>query len=249
MKKDLKSKNTVVSLENVCKTYSLRSERPTFFDNLLNDSKSTKKIFSALDNISLNISSGERVAIIGFNGSGKTTLLKIIAGIASPSEGNVCVRGKIVSLIDLESGFHPDLTGEENIFLSGIALGMSKKHIHDHFKKITNFSDLGGFINNPLYTYSQGMKLRLGFSIAVFSEPDVFLLDEGVYVGDELFQQKCNLKINEILENNKTIIFASHWFSFLEQYAKRYIWLENGKIIADGGIEVLNNYKMTLIKK
>lgn len=249
MKKDTESKNTAVNLNNVYKVYLLRSERPTFFDNLLNKSDSTKKNFLALDNISLNISFGERVGIIGLNGSGKTTLLKLIAGIASPSEGKVFVTGKIVSLIDLESGFHPDLTGRENVFLNGAALGMSKKYIYNRFEKITSFSGLGSFINNPLYTYSQGMKLRLGFSIAVFSEPDIFLLDEGVYVGDELFQQKCDSKINEILKNNKTIIFASHWFSFLEKHAERYIWLENGKIIADGGIEVLNNYKMTLKKK
>lgn len=218
----------MIQLTNIYKSYVLRSEKPTIFDNFFN--KNFRKKYVALDNVSLTINKEDKIGIIGPNGAGKTTLLKIISGIATPNSGAVTSNGKLVSLIDLEAGFHPDLTGKENIFLNGLIVGMSTTEIKHKLNKIINFAGIDSFINEPLYTYSSGMKLRLGFSIAVHSDPDILILDEGISVGDEDFKRKSARKIQEFFDQKKTVLIVSHWLEFLEQNCNRIIWIENGKI-------------------
>jgi len=192
--------------------------------------RSRREQFTALDNVSLTIKKGEKVGIIGPNGAGKTTLLKIIAGITTPDSGQVITNGKVVLLIDLSAGFHPDLTGEENIFLNGMVIGMSRHEINAKFKQIVEFADIGGFIDAPMFTYSEGMKLRLGFSVAVHAEPDILLLDEGMAVGDEEFRRKSMMTTNLLFQKNKTIVISSHWLEYLYKQTKKIIELDNHQI-------------------
>jgi len=237
-----KKKQVVISLKNITKTYTLHHEKPTFVENVVRRRK--KEIFTALNKINLDIYEGEKVGIIGANGSGKTTLLKIIVGITTPTNGSVESRKKIVSLIDLEAGFHPDLTGEENIFLNGLIIGMKKKEIKQKFEQIIKFADIGQFIDAPLYTYSQGMKLRLGFSVAVHADPDILILDEGIGVGDEKFRKKTIARINSFFKKGKTILVVSHWLDFLEQNCQRIIVVKKGVIFRDGGRKVIKEYQL-----
>lgn len=240
MKKNTPKNLPIISLSNVTKKYQLHHEKPTFSEQILN--KQRTEIFTALSDISIEFFKGEKIGIIGTNGSGKTTLLKIIAGITTPTSGKVHTVGRIVSLIDLEAGFHPELTGEENIFLNGLIVGMNKKEIKNKFKDIVNFADIGKFIDAPLYTYSEGMKLRLGFSIAVHADPDILILDEGISVGDENFQKKSSGKISEFFKLGKTIIVVTHWLEFLEKNCTKILWLEKGKIFKQGKINILSEY-------
>lgn len=185
-------KKVSVSLERVTKQYVIRHEKPTLTDHIFQRSWSEE--FKALDDVSTVFHPGERVGIVGDNGSGKTTLLKIIAGITAPTSGDVAVRGKVVSLIQLDAGFHSDLTGLENIYLNGLIVGMSRQEIQKKIKKIVQFSGIEKFIDAPLYTYSDGMKLRLGFSVAIHADPDILILDEGFMAGDAEFQNKIKKK-------------------------------------------------------
>lgn len=229
-----------VELKNVTKTYILHHEKPTFIENVIKNGRQEQ--FVALKNIDLKIFKGEKVGIIGANGSGKTTLLKIIAGITNADSGQVKTRGKVISLIDLGAGFHPDLTGEENIFLNGLIIGMSKQEIEQQFNNIIKFADIGRFIDAPLYTYSDGMKLRLGFSIAVHAKPDILILDEAITTGDEGFRKKSGQKINQFFQQKKTILIVSHWLDYLKQYVDRIVWLDQGKIVDDNELLVLDRY-------
>ncbi|HCR80987.1 MAG: Teichoic-acid-transporting ATPase [Candidatus Pacebacteria bacterium GW2011_GWA1_46_10] len=245
MKKKSVSQSTnrqaAIQFQNVAKSYTLKHQKPTLVGTLFG--LESRERFQALRGISLTISQGEKVGIIGPNGSGKTTLLKIAAGIATPDSGKVVVKGKVVSLIELEAGFHPELTGEENIFLNGLIIGMAKEEIEQNFTQIVQFSGLKKFIDSPLYTYSSGMSLRLGFSIAVHSNPDILLLDEAIAVGDQEFREKSLKKINSFFKQGKTIVSVSHWLDYLKNNCTRIIWLEQGKVVEDGGIEVIELYK------
>ncbi len=235
-----KKKEIAIELKNVSKHYILHHEKPTFSERLVHRTK--KEVFTALDDISLTIYKGEKVGIIGRNGAGKTTLLKIIAGITTSNSGSLKTNGKIVSLIDLEAGFHPDLSGEENIFLNGMVIGMTKKEIKQKFQKIVAFADIGQFIDAPLYTYSAGMKLRLGFSIAVHADPDILILDEGITAGDQDFQEKSMKKINEFFKAGKTILVVTHWIEFLEKNVERIIWVDEHRVKKDGNIKIIRSY-------
>lgn len=226
--------NYAVKLSRISKDYIIHHEKPTLVEKVL---KKRNVKFRALHNINLVIKKGERVGIVGPNGSGKTTLLKIIAGIAAPTKGEVVTQGRVVSLIDLEAGFHPDLTGEQNIYLNGMLLGMSKKEMSNKISDIIKFADIGQFIYAPLFTYSEGMKLRLGFSIVTVCKPDILILDESFSVGDADFQKKTINKIREFEKNGATIIVVSHWLEFIKKNCKRIIVLEKGKILHDGGIK------------
>ncbi|NCN83111.1 MAG: ABC transporter ATP-binding protein [Candidatus Pacebacteria bacterium] len=236
----MKKKQIAIELKNITKRYVLHHEKPTFSEQMIRRSK--KEEFVALDDVSLTIYKGESVGIIGPNGAGKTTLLKVIAGIATPTSGTVSVYGRVVSLIDLEAGFNPELTGEENIYLNGLVIGMRRKEIEKVFKKIVAFADIGNFIDAPLYTYSQGMKLRLGFSVAVHANPDILILDEGMAVGDEEFRGKSGERIRQFFKEGKTVLMVSHWLEFLEKYAKRIALVEGGKLIEVGGLVILKEY-------
>lgn len=235
--KTIKQNEIAVQLSKVTKQYVLHHEKPTFSEKLISHQK--KEIYTALSKINLTIHKGEKVGVIGPNGAGKTTLLKIISGITTPNFGKIMTNGKLVSLIDLEAGFHPDLSGIENIFLNGLVIGMNKVEILKKLDEIIDFADIGQFIDAPLYTYSQGMKLRLGFSIAVHANPEILVLDENLSVGDENFRKKSQLKINEFFLRNKTVIIASHVIDFLSENCTRIIWLNNNKLFKDGQVKKL----------
>lgn len=228
----MKKETNHVILKGVSKVYTLKCRKRTMMESILK--RKRKERYTALNNISLTIKKGERVGVIGANGSGKTTLLKILAGVTKPTSGNVMIKGKMVSLIDLSAGFHPDLTGEENILLNGLLVGMEKKEIDSIKNKIIDYADIGGFINEPLYTYSDGMKLRLGFSIAVNSNPDILLMDECMAVGDKDFKVKNRIMFEEYTRDKKTFVIISHWIPFLQEYCDRIIWMDKGKIKMDG---------------
>jgi len=234
---------TVISLEKISKKFLVHHEKPTLIESMLR--RKTKENFWALKNINLSIKKGELVGIMGANGSGKTTLLEIIGGIAIATAGKLMINGKIVSIIDLEAGFHSDLTGEENILLNGLLVGMSKKEIKSRLKKIINFADIGNFIDSPFYTYSSGMKLRLSFSIAVHADPDILILDETLSIGDQNFREKAYKKIKEFYNKRKTVIIVSHEMDLIRSACERVILIKNGRIIKDGEVKKI----MKLIDK
>lgn len=233
-----------VRLNHVSKKYLLRHEKPTLVENVLQRKSSEE--FWAINDLSLNIRKGEKLGIIGPNGSGKTTLLKIIAGITAPTKGEVQVNGKVVSLIELSAGFQPDLTGEENILLNGLLIGMSKDEISNKMKNIVEFADIGQFIDAPFYTYSAGMALRLGFSIAIHSDPNILLLDENLAIGDQDFQKKSQKKMRQFFRENKTIILVSHWLDFIKKNCNSIVLLKNGSIVKKGTYSSVERYYSSL---
>lgn len=238
----MKSKKLpVITLKNITKVFRLRHAKPTFTD-LFFTMPTKGQLFTALDEVSLTVFKGEKIGIFGSNGSGKTTLLKIIGGITTPTSGEVKVHGRVVSLIDLGAGFHQDLSGKENIYLNGTIIGMTKKEVDEVLESIILFADIGEFIYQPLYTYSEGMKLRLGFSIAIHSNPDIFLLDEGFGVGDESFRKKCDKVMNQLERSGKTIIIVSHWLDYLVEHTKELIILESGKVLKKGKSSLVSKY-------
>lgn len=240
-KNTVKQNSYAIKLTNVSKKYVVHHEKPTLTERILNGKNEQ---FYALKNINMVIKKGERVGLIGSNGSGKTTLLKLITGVSTPSSGKIETNGKIVSLIDLEAGFHPDLTGIENIYLNGMLLGMQKKEIDNKINEIIEFADIGNFIDAPIFTYSQGMKLRIGFSVAEAANPDILLLDENLVVGDQNFTMKVQGKIKEFFNKNKTVVFASHWLDFIKRNCNKSFLLHNGKLIKSGNtLSVVNYYK------
>lgn len=234
-------KDLAVKLTNLTKTYQLHHEKPTLVERIFKGNYYER--FTALDNLNLEIEKGEKIGLVGNNGSGKTTLLKIISGITTPTKGKVKTWGKLVSLIDLSAGFHPELTGRENVYLNGLIIGMSRKEVKDKYEEIKAFADIGDFIDAPMYTYSEGMKLRLGFSVAIAADPEILILDEGIGAGDENFRRKGAKKIDELFKRDKTIIVASHWSDFLKDNCKRFIWLDKKNVRADGGLDVLEEYR------
>lgn len=234
-----KSNDIAIRLTNISKRYTIHHEKPTLVEKLINGKDEE---FWALKDINLTIKKGERVGIIGPNGSGKTTLLKIIAGITTPTSGTIETHGKIVSLIDLEAGFHPELTGEQNIYLNGKLLGVKKEEIEAKLDTIIRFADIKQFIDTPLFTYSSGMKLRLGFAIAVHANPDILILDEGISVGDKSFQEKSAFTIQKLIKRGITLFMVSHQIATMEQICRRYIIFDKNRIIADGSKKILILY-------
>lgn len=235
----------IIELKNISKKYLLWEEKthPTLTGRFFHRQK---KDFWALKNINLSIKKGEVVGIIGPNGAGKSTLLKIIARVTFPTEGEVVVRkGKIASVFALGGGFIPDLSGRENIFLNGLLLGMRRSEIKDKLSKIISFSGLEKFINAPLYTYSEGMVFRLGASIALFSDAEISISDDVVYIADQIFQKKLiEKRMQKVREKAATSIFSSHEISHLFQFCSRIIWLENGRIKKEGSAaEVIPSYR------
>ena len=202
------------------------------------------KDFWALKDISFDIPQGEVVGIIGRNGSGKSTLLKILSKITPPTEGRAELNGRIKSLLEVGTGFHPDLTGRENIYLSGSIIGMKKKEIDDKFNEIVKFSEIEKFLDTPVKRYSSGMYVRLAFAVAVYMETEILLVDEVLSVGDMAFQKKCIDKMREIAHSGKTILFVSHNMGTIYSLCSRGILLSGGRIIKDGDIrEVIAEYQ------
>jgi ABC-type polysaccharide/polyol phosphate transport system ATPase subunit len=236
-------KSIAISLQHVTKKYTFHHEKPTFIENIFKPTKSES--FIALNDISLTIEKGQKIGIIGPNGAGKTTLLKIISGITSPTSGKVLTNGKIVSLIDISAGFHPELSGRKNMYLNGLLIGMTKKEISDAYEQIVTFSGIKKFIDAPLYTYSEGMKLRLGFSIAIKSNPDILILDEAISAGDQRFQAKIKKALEKFFKEQKTVLVVSHWTDFLIQNTQKCLLIKNGRIaLFDHTPQVINHYKL-----
>jgi len=186
--------------------------------------------FEALRGVSFEVQSGQTLGIIGENGSGKSTLLKILAGISKPTAGEVVTQGRISALIELGAGFHPEISGRENIFINGVILGLTRKQIQEKYDEIVRFAELEEFIDNPVKSYSSGMFMRLGFSIAINVNPDILLVDEVLAVGDASFVPKCLDKINEFRRHGKTIIYVSHDLATIERICDDVIWIKKGKI-------------------
>jgi len=218
------------------KTFKLRhthSLKETFIAALRRRQLSTE--FNALDGVDFTIRSGDAVALLGFNGSGKSTLLKLISGVLLPDEGVVLTRGRVAGLIEVGAGFHPDLSGRENIYLNAAILGMAKREIDERFDDIVAFSEIEQFIDTEVKHYSSGMFLRLAFSVAIHTEVDILLIDEILSVGDEPFQKKCLARIRELHAQGKTLVVVSHDLDMVANLCERGILLDKGRVIFDGG--------------
>lgn len=233
----------VLQVENVSKKFvrgeihdSLRDLIPAMVARLTGRSRpsAAKKDFWALQNVNFELTRGEAFGIIGSNGAGKSTILKLITGIMKPTTGHITVTGKLSALIEVGAGFHPDLTGRENIYLNGTILGMKKAEIDRKFDAIVEFSGLADFIDTPVKRYSTGMYARLGFSVAAHVDPDILIVDEVLSVGDVVFQNRCLERMNTILRSGATVIFVSHNLRAIAELCPRSILLEHGKITATG---------------
>lgn len=196
--------------------------------------KRTIQTFWALKDVSFEVYKGEVVGIIGRNGSGKSTLLKIISGLFEPTNGTVKVKRRLVPMLELGSGFDPELTGRENVFLNGAILGYSKPFLRERFDEILEFSELGEFIDVPLKTYSSGMMMRLAFSIATIVEPEILIVDEILAVGDEAFQRKSYDKMMELMGGGTTVLYVSHSLNQIRSLCDRVIWLDHGSVVMSG---------------
>ncbi len=211
----------------------LMGRNDRMFDPLHDGEVHTQRIL-ALNNVTFDVHRGEAIGIIGENGAGKSTLLKILSRITTPTKGVVKMRGRVASLLELGTGFHPELTGKENIYLNGIILGMTKAEITRKFDDIVNFAGIRKFLDTPVKRYSSGMFVRLGFAVAAHLEPDILILDEVLSVGDAAFQQKCLEKLDEMRDQGTTIVLVSHNMSRITQFCSRAILLESGKLVEKG---------------
>ncbi len=230
-----------IEVEHVSKRFRLRTVQPhttlkTAFVELVLGRRRPKQepVFHALKDVSFTLEKGRTLGIIGRNGSGKSTLLKLLAGILQPDRGRIRVNGKVASLLELGAGFHPEFSGRENIFINGIVLGLSKKEVRRRFHEIVRFAELEPFIDEPVRTYSSGMYMRLGFSVAVHTDPDILLIDEVLAVGDEAFQKKCYDKIAEFQRLGKTVVLVTHDLGAVERWCHEAIWLDEGTIRGQG---------------
>lgn len=230
-----------IDIENVSRIYQKYSARhrfqtfkSAFVKGDLFKALKPDELVTALDEVNFKIKKGTTFGIIGENGSGKSTLLKVVAGITKPTSGRVTVRGKVSALIELGAGFHPEISGRENVYINGIMLGLSKREINEKFDEIVRFAELEEFIDAPVKTYSSGMYMRLGFSIAINVNPDILLIDEVLAVGDASFVPKCLDRIDDFRRRKKTILFVSHDLHTVEKICDQVVWLKEGKIQAIG---------------
>ena len=237
---------TIISFKNVSKTYVLyKNDRERF--KALFFKPLHMKTNRALNDVSFEITRGESVGIVGDNGAGKSTLLKMITGVAFPDEGEIIVNGKVAALLELTAGFSMEMTGRENIYLKGYILGLEDE------EKIIDFAELGDYIDQPVRTYSSGMKMRLGFAINVNIEPDVLVVDEALAVGDASFKKKCKSKIKEIITAGTTVLYVSHSADSVKEICPRAIYLRKGTVIHDGPtpetLKIYQDYKESKKKK
>ena len=236
----------ILEIQNLSKKFVIGAKKESYLSlrdmiaQPFNKSKPTNT-FYALDDVSFNVNPGESIGIIGKNGAGKSTLLKILSKITPPTSGRIISRGRIASLLEVGTGFHPELSGRENIFMNGSILGMRKQEIAKHFDAIVEFSGVEKFIDTPLKRYSSGMQLRLAFAVAAHLEPEVLVIDEVLAVGDAEFQKKCLGKMNEVSKSGRTVLFVSHDMNAIEQLCSKTIILQKGKLKAYGDTHQLIN--------
>ena len=230
-----------IEVVNVTKTYRKYARRKQFATlksailsgTLVND-LNPEETFHALKGVSFGVRPGCTFGIVGRNGSGKSTALKLVAGITKPTTGTVAVQGRISALIELGAGFHPEISGRENVFINGIMLGLTKREITRRFDEIVEFAELEDFIDAPVKTYSSGMYMRLGFAVAIHVDPDVLLIDEVLAVGDEAFTHKCLDKFAEFRRRNKTVLLVTHALNLVERFCDEALWLNDGRACAMG---------------
>ena len=235
-------KEVMVKVDNVGIHFNLAKERvDSLKEYFLKFSKGTLHFeeFWALDGVSLEIEKGDFYGLVGINGSGKSTLLKSVAGVFKPTRGKITVNGTIAPLIELGAGFDMDLTARENIFLNGAVLGFSKDHMLEKFDDIVDFSELHDFLDVPLKNYSSGMVARIAFAIATATKPDILIADEILAVGDYAFQEKCEKRMQELLDAGTTVIFVSHSIEQVKRMCNKATWIEKGKVIMSGDAETV----------
>ena len=243
------NKDVVIKFEHVTKRYKLyKNDKQRLLGIFFKKIKYKEK--KAVDDVSFDIKRGESVAIFGKNGAGKSTILKMITGVAFQTSGNIEVNGRVSALLELTSGFDPEFTGRENIYLKGQILGLNDKEIAKIENKIVNFAELGGYIDQPVRTYSSGKKARLGFSINVNIEPEILIVDEALSVGDEEFKNKCMNKINKLInKENVTLLFVTHSTATASEFCKRGLIMKKGKLVFDGNIKDAETKYKEMIKK
>jgi len=241
----INQQSTAILAENISKKYHLQKHRTfkEFLPALLGKQEMTIR-FNALSNINIEIKKGDSLGILGKNGSGKSTLLKIIAGVTKPSDGRITVTGRIAPLIELGAGFHPELTGRENVYLNGSILGIKRKDMKILYSEIVKFAQLQDFMDQPIKFYSSGMYMRLAFAVAVAETPDILLVDEILAVGDTKFQQKCLARMKEFKRKGSTMIMVSHSMGQLLSHCETGLVLDHGKQLFYGNIkEAVELYK------
>lgn len=239
---DQAGRTVAVRVQHLAKSYILHRQRRYLLHDALRKLMARRKqreVFWALQDVSFDIAPGDTVAFLGTNGAGKSTLLSIIAGTMSPSRGSVQVNGRIGALLELGAGFHPDLTGRENIELNAALLGMHGQEIDELLPSIIAFAELEEFIDVPLRSYSSGMQMRLGFSVAIHIDPEILVMDEVFAVGDQRFQRKCVERTQEMIKQGKTVLFVSHSPEAIRRLCRRVIWLRAGKVEMDGPTEAV----------
>lgn len=228
--------STIIKAENIGISFPMNQSKGSLKSSLKNIFKKKKKgTFWALRNVSFEVENGEILGVVGANGSGKSTLLKVIGGIYAPDEGKITVNGTPSALLSLGTGFRPEATGMENIYLNGLMLGFTKKEVEDQIPNIIDFSELGEFINRPVKNYSSGMRARLGFSIAAFLNQEIMLVDEVLGVGDQSFKNKSRAKMKELIEDkSKTVIIVSHNLESILEYTTKVLWINKSKFMMLG---------------
>jgi ABC-type polysaccharide/polyol phosphate transport system ATPase subunit len=237
---------TAIEFREVWKAFHHHTDRLLLRSHLRNlvSAGDAREPFYALKKVSFRMERGESLAVVGANGAGKSTLLSLVAGLVPPDRGAVNVNGRVAALFELGSGFHPDLTGAENVRLNAALLGMDRKRLNAVFAEIVEFAELADFMAEPLRTYSSGMAMRLAFSVAVNVDPDVLLIDEVLAVGDHAFQAKCFEKILDFRRQGKTILCVSHATGMVQRLCSRAIWLDHGDVMLDGATsEVIDAYE------
>jgi ABC-type polysaccharide/polyol phosphate transport system ATPase subunit len=245
--KEPREREVVAFLDNVSVRYRLPRERIVSFKEyaiLAMKRRVTYDDFWALSDVSLEVQKGEAFGIIGSNGAGKSTLLKVISRVLKPTRGRIWLRGRVAPLLEVGAGFHPELTGRENVFLNGLLLGYTGAEIVEHFDEILDFAGISGFIDAPVRTYSTGMVARLGFSVATMSQPDILIVDEVLSVGDEHFQRKCEERIQKYHDNKTTVLLVSHSVAVIRKLCNRAAWLKQGNLEMIGEVdEVVDKYQ------
>jgi ABC-type polysaccharide/polyol phosphate transport system ATPase subunit len=231
--------HAVIELNNVSKRYrlrrgwhvkSIRDEFERLARRLVRRGPPSQDDFWALKNVTFSLEKGEVLGLVGRNGAGKSTLLKILSQVTVPTVGSFVARGRLGALIEIGAGFHPELSGRENVFLNGSIMGMSRREVQEKFERIVAFAEIERFIDTPIKHYSSGQQMRLGFSVAAHVDPDILLIDEILAVGDASFQAKCLNKLAELKEDDKTIILVSHNLTNITEHAKRVVWLDDGSV-------------------
>lgn len=242
---------TVIEINHLTKKYDMYKKPSDRLKEALSPTRKTyHEVFYALNDVNVEVKKGEMIGFIGENGSGKSTILKIITGVLTPSDGEVKIEGNIAALLELGSGFNPEYSGYENIFLNGMVLGFSREEMAEKVDDIINFADIGDHLYQPVKTYSSGMFVRLAFAVAINVDPDILIVDEALAVGDLEFQLKCMEKFTELRNAGKTILFVSHDVNAVRRFCDRVYWLKNGVVEAEGGtMEITEDYENFLKKK